>query len=112
MSTNDFPIANQSDDEPMRELLMRIEQKLDDLIGDSAAREFYSTADIATILGRAEFTVREWCRQGRINARKKLCGRGKTGEWMIAHEELIRIQAEGLLPPNSLRWQNGGTTVG
>jgi hypothetical protein len=56
------------------------------------------TADIAALLGEAEFTVREWCRLGRINAEKRPCGRGNAQEWMISHEELERIRAKGLRP--------------
>ena len=51
------------------------------------------------ILGRAEFTVREWCRLGRINGLKKRNGRGLSAEWVVSHEELLRFQREGLLPP-------------
>jgi hypothetical protein len=62
-------------------------------------KEFYTTSEVATILGRAEFTVREWCRQRRCRATKKECGRGEHGEWLIAHDELTRLKSEGLLPP-------------
>lgn len=78
--------------------LQRIEQKLDVLLSQRPVQEFYSTAEVAQILNRAEFTVREWCRLGRVYAEKKLSGRGNAKEWMISHEELLRIQAEGLLP--------------
>lgn len=64
----------------------------------NVAKEFYATAEVATILGRAEFTVREWCRQHRCRATKKACGRGEHGEWLIAHDELTRLKSEGLLP--------------
>jgi len=80
------------------ERLERIEQKLNVLIDKPAAQECYSTADIARILNRAEWTVREWCRTGRVYAEKRLTGRGLAKEWMISHEELQRIQSEGLLP--------------
>ena len=50
------------------------------------------------ILGKAEFTVREWCRRRRIHAQKRRSGRGKFCSWVISHEELQRIQREGLLP--------------
>jgi predicted site-specific integrase-resolvase len=54
---------------------------------------------VADILGKARFTVREWCRHGRVRCRKKNNGRGRHPEWVIPHEELLRIQREGLLPP-------------
>ena len=54
--------------------------------------------DVATKLGKAEFTVREWCRQDRIQAKKQGSGRGKFQAWVISHEELQRFQKEGLLP--------------
>lgn len=77
--------------------LERIEESLRLLLKERVEQRFYSTADAAKILGKAEFTVREWCRNKRCVAVKRPCGRGNSKEWMIAHEELERIQAEGLL---------------
>ncbi len=42
--------------------------------------------------------MREWFRLGRIRAEKRPCGRGRSQEWMINHDELTRIRNEGLLP--------------
>ena len=81
------------------ERLDRIEDLLRRLTPERVAQRFYSTADVAKLLGKAEFTVREWCRHQRIHADKRPCGRGNSQEWMISHEELSRIQSEGLLPP-------------
>lgn len=78
--------------------LDRIESSLTSLVERQAAREWYSTAEIAKILGKAEFTVREWCRHGRVRSEKKMSGRGRYAAWVISHEELLRIQREGLLP--------------
>ena len=61
-------------------------------------QEYYSTADVARLLGKAEWTVREWCRNQRCHSTKRKCGRGIHKEWMISHAELERIRAEGLLP--------------
>ena len=47
-------------------------------------------------MGRAEFTVREWCRHGRIRAEKKDSGRGAYAAWAISHAELLRFQREGI----------------
>ena len=80
------------------ERLTRIEAALDALVSQRTRKESYSTAEVAAILGRAEFTVREWCRLGRVRADKRACGRGATREWMISDEELQRIQNQGLLP--------------
>ena len=78
--------------------LNRIESLLTKLVEQEPAKEYYTTADVAKILSRAEFTVREWCRLGRVWAEKRQCGRGTSKEWMISHGELMRIQSEGLLP--------------
>ena len=78
--------------------LDRIEDALGQLVRQRAVKEWYSTREAAEVLGRAEFTVREWCRLGRVNAQKRLCGRGLSQEWVISHGELERIRNEGLLP--------------
>ena len=78
--------------------LDRIEKMLESLVNQRTIKEWYTPAEIGQLLGKAEFTVREWCRLGRIHARKKPCGRGVAGEWIISTEELTRIRNEGLLP--------------
>jgi hypothetical protein len=80
------------------ERLARIETLLADLLRQRTSKDFYTTAEVGQILGKAEFTVREWCRHGRVHAEKRLDGRGKHRAWVIAHSELLRIQREGLLP--------------
>jgi hypothetical protein len=78
--------------------LERMESLLKSLIERATIKDWYSTAEVARLLDRAEYTVREWCRQGRIRAKKKPCGRGKGGEWLVSHDEFERLRNEGLLP--------------
>ena len=80
------------------ERLDKIEALLATLVEQRTIKEWYSTAEVAEIVGKAEFTVREWCRLGRVHAEKKKCGRGSTSEWIVSHAELTRIRNEGLLP--------------
>jgi Helix-turn-helix domain len=82
------------------ERLNRIEAVLTQLVHDRASKEYYTTDEVATILKKRPFTVREWCRLGRIHAEKRECGRGAASEWLISHLELVRIQNHGLLPSN------------
>lgn len=79
--------------------LAKIEAMLAVLVDREAAREWYSTAEFARVAGKAEFTVREWCRHRRIKAEKRNSGRGSYPAWVISHQELLRYQREGLLPP-------------
>lgn len=85
-------------DSTLHERLDRIEAALSLLIQQRTVKEFYSIAEFAELVGRAEFTCREWARLGRIHAQKRACGRGPTQEWMISHDELVRYQSHGLLP--------------
>jgi hypothetical protein len=78
--------------------LGRIEAALQALAARQAVKDYYSTEEAAGVLGRAEYTVREWCRLGRVRAQKKGSGRGKYQGWVVSHEELQRVQREGLLP--------------
>jgi hypothetical protein len=61
-------------------------------------KDWYSPEEVAEILGKRPYTVREWCRWQRVNARKRPTGRGDAKEWEISHEELERIKSHGLLP--------------
>ncbi len=85
----------------MEEKLERIEAMLLVLV-ERQQREWYSVEEFARIVGRAEFTCREWARHGRIRAEKRLSGRGAFPAWVISHVELLRYQREGLLPLRQL----------
>ena len=85
-------------DSELAQRLSRIEATLELLVREKTVKDWYTTAEIASLLERAEFTVREWCRLGRINAEKRPSGRGISHEWMISHAELTRLRNEGLLP--------------
>ena len=78
--------------------LAAVEAAVQRLVEQRTVKEWYSTADVALLLGKAEFTVREWCRLGRVRAAKKKAGRGPAGEWVVSHDELARVRNEGLLP--------------
>jgi hypothetical protein len=75
--------------------LDRMEAALQLLVGRQQVKEWYTTAEVAEILKRAEYTIREYCRLGRVQAAKKPCGRGKGGEWLISHAELERLRNVG-----------------
>lgn len=70
----------------------------DTIAAKKTIKESYTTIEVAKILGKKPYTVREWCRLQRINAFKAMCGRGCEEEWRVSHEELERIQNDGLLP--------------
>jgi hypothetical protein len=75
------------------------------LVERQTVREWNTTEQVAQLVGKAEFTVREWCRLGRIRAEKRHSGRGAHPAWVVSHQELLRYQREGLLPfaPSGLR---------
>lgn len=71
--------------------------------GPPAARDSYSTGEVAGMLGKSEYTTREWCRHGRINASKREERRGGSAIWSISASEVTRFKNEGLLPPDPRR---------
>ena len=81
----------------MIERLDRIEVVMTELLRQKIVKDYYDVDEIAEILGKATFTVREWARLGRIRAQKKASGRGKFHSWVVSYDELKRIQKEGLL---------------
>ncbi|WP_435018242.1 helix-turn-helix domain-containing protein [Tundrisphaera sp. TA3] len=64
----------------------------------ASARRSYSVEEVAEILDKSPYTVREWCRHGRIHATKRQEKRGGVELWSIPAEEFARYQDEGLLP--------------
>ncbi len=64
--------------------------------GDS--QDWYSPAEFAARINRKPFTVRSWCRNKRLVARKRVTGRGNACEWEVPSSELQRYLNHGLLP--------------
>jgi hypothetical protein len=58
------------------ERLERIESVVATIADKQRVQDFYTVEQFAKIVGRSEFTTREWCRHGRINAQKRSSGRG------------------------------------
>tara|TARA_R110002073_G_scaffold8027_20_gene44906 strand:- start:10815 stop:11087 length:273 start_codon:yes stop_codon:yes gene_type:complete len=77
--------------------LEQIELQLVALVDEKQVQEWYDTKTVAEMLDRSSYSVREWCRLGRVRATKRACGRGSAKEWMISHDEVQRIKSEGLL---------------
>ena len=66
--------------------------KFHDLLKNAdTLKDWYTVKEVAEILERSEFTVREWARLGRIFASKRECVRGNSKEWIVSAEELKRI---------------------
>jgi hypothetical protein len=81
----------------LRERLERIEAMLA-LLVERQGREWYTTRQFGQAVGKSEFTIREYCRLGRLKAEKRRSGRGAYPQWVLSHTELERYQREGLLP--------------
>ena len=77
--------------DPMVELMRGLVDRLDRIeaqLGDvrdavvekPATKEWYSVDEVAQLLGKSKLTIREHCRFGRIDAKKRQVGRGATSE--------------------------------
>lgn len=82
---------------PVRDRLASLEAKLAELVREHPGRAWYAVDEFAELVGKAAFTVREWCRHGRIRAEKQEGGRGSHSAWVISRGELDRYRAEGLI---------------
>lgn len=95
------PAAGEDSPPPVHAILQRldrVEALLSRLVARQTVKDFYTTEEFAQLVGKAEFTVRNWARLGRIKAEKKGSGRGPFQSWVISHAELLRYQRDGLLP--------------
>jgi|GEM_PF-876780 len=73
----------------------RLEARLQQAVTE---RMSYTTQEFGKIVGRSPFTVREWCRRGRIRA-KKMLKAGSGAQFAISKAELLRYMQKGLLEP-------------
>ena len=78
--------------------LERIETMVTAIYKKQTVQEWYTIEEFAGLVGKAKFTVREWCRNGQIHGEKQGSGRGASKAWVISHAELQRFQKEGQLP--------------
>lgn len=61
-------------------------------------KDWYTPAEIARIISRRPDTVRGWCREKRLAARKRALGRANKFDWEISAMELRRYRDHGLIP--------------
>lgn len=87
----------------VEERLERIESLLVVLVERQQQREWYTTGEFARLVGKAEFTIRQYCRLGRLRAEKRQSGRGAHQQWVLSHAELERYRRNGLLPAERIR---------
>src|SRR5262245_5100370 len=79
-------------------LLESFHQRLDRMerfFTNSVVKETYTVEEAAERLGRRPWTVRQWCNKGQVRGARKVHGKGRTGEWRIPHDEVVRLQNEG-----------------
>jgi excisionase family DNA binding protein len=73
----------------------RLEQRLTAVerrLEAGTVREAYTTEQAAERLGLSAWSVRQACNTGRVRGEKTANGRG----WRIPHDELLRVELEGL----------------
>lgn len=81
--------------EQLMEHVLRLYERIGNVEGESPPA--VSVEQAARLLGRQPFTVREWCRNGRMKAHRATA-RGPYAEWRIPMDSIRAYQANGLLP--------------
>lgn len=89
----------------LREEVSLVNAKLDATLAELRSRphapvetkRWFAVDEVAALLGKRPYTVREWARHGQINAAKKAERRGGAALWTISAEEVSRYRNEGLL---------------
>ncbi len=79
----------------VNERLEKIEAKLDVLVERQSLKHWYSTGEFAQLVGKAEFTVRQWCRLGRIRAERRTAVAARTLRGQYLTQNYYGISAKG-----------------
>src|SRR5262245_10457580 len=89
------PPAQQEEMPPWGRLLLDMMGRIENRLAISVQKETYTISEAAKRLGKSDWTVRQWCNKGQVEGAKKIHGQGRTGEWRIPHDSLLRLQNEG-----------------
>ena len=81
--------------------LDRIESLLAAILERETIKDYYSTDEFARLVGKADFTVREWARLDRIRAEKRKSGRGALRPGLSATRSSCAINVRGYSPSAS-----------
>ena len=71
-----------------------VEKILQHLNDPARAQEWFTVGEAAGLLGKDDYTVRQWCLERRCHAEKMP---GKSGKWRIHRDEIRRIRENGLI---------------
>jgi hypothetical protein len=70
-----------------RQVAEQILHELRGLVASEQVKDWYTSGEVATALGKEPFTVREhWCNGGRID-----CEKDENGKWRIPGHEYRRL---------------------
>ena len=80
--------------------LERVVAEVYDIVhGQRFEKEWYTTSELAEILGKSQYTIQErWCNDGRIECEKD----PNSGKWRIPGHEVRRLRAGGSLSPKKM----------
>ncbi len=87
------PIAEKID--RLAERMETLEKRIEAVVIGRLDKDWYTTEEVAVLMDRAPWTVRQWCLQGRVRAKK----RTGTDRWLVSRAEVERLMNEGLLKP-------------
>jgi excisionase family DNA binding protein len=79
-------------------LLESLHKRLDNVeehLSLSVVKDTYTVQEAAERLNRSDWTVRQWCNKGQVPGARKVPGKGRTGEWRIPHDALVKVQNDG-----------------
>jgi hypothetical protein len=60
-------------------------------------RQWFKVEEAAALLDKRPYTVRQWCNEGQINARKSEERRGGHRVWLISRDAIEHYKSYGLL---------------
>jgi transposase len=96
-------LSNQKEIQQRLEAVEGLMAEIKKSLLSSTVRDSYTVEQAAKRLGKAEWTVRQWCNKGLVPGAQKVHGRGRQGEWRVPHEALVRLETEGPTKPVTQR---------